>query len=90
MIIFGFRISGAHYNPAISLAFMFRRDIGHFPRPLGLAYILFQFGGAVLGALLAWLFQGTELNVDGDWSKLFQIIVAEIGASFIVVFFYLT
>jgi glycerol uptake facilitator-like aquaporin len=41
LIIFGFRISGAHYNPAISLAFMFRKDIGHFPRPLGIAYILF-------------------------------------------------
>ena len=41
LIIFGYRISGAHYNPAISLAFMFRKDIGHFPRPLGLAYIVF-------------------------------------------------
>jgi len=40
-MIFGYRISGAHYNPAISLAFMLRKDIGHFPRPLGLAYIVF-------------------------------------------------
>jgi glycerol uptake facilitator-like aquaporin len=41
LTIFGYRISGSHYNPAISLAFMFRKDIGHFPRPLGLAYIVF-------------------------------------------------
>jgi glycerol uptake facilitator-like aquaporin len=56
LTIFGYRISGSHYNPAISFAFMFRKDIGHFPRPLGLAYMLFQFGGGVLGALLSWLF----------------------------------
>jgi glycerol uptake facilitator-like aquaporin len=41
LTIFGFRISGSHYNPAITLAFMFRRDVGKFPRALGLAYILF-------------------------------------------------
>lgn len=41
LIIFGMKISGAHYNPAISLAFMFRRDIGNFPRPLAIAYIIF-------------------------------------------------
>lgn len=57
LTIFGYRISGSHYNPAISLAFMFRKDVGRFPRPLGIAYIIFQFGGGVLGGLLAWLFQ---------------------------------
>ena len=72
MIIFGYRISGAHYNPAISLAFMFRKDIGHFPRPLGIAYILFQFAGGVLGALISWLFYEQPMNVYGtDWSKIF-------------------
>lgn len=40
LTIFGFKISGSHYNPAISLAFMLRRDVGHFPRPLGIAYII--------------------------------------------------
>ena len=41
LIIFGMKISGSHYNPAISFAFMFRKDIGNFPRPLGIAYIIF-------------------------------------------------
>jgi len=41
LIIFGFRISGSHYNPAISIAFMARKDVGHFPRSLGIAYIIF-------------------------------------------------
>ncbi len=41
LILFSWKISGAHFNPAISLAFMLRKDVGKFPRPLGLAYILF-------------------------------------------------
>ena len=41
LIVFGWKISGAHYNPAISLAFMLRKDVGHFPRHLGIAYIIF-------------------------------------------------
>mmetsp|Transcript_18203 Transcript_18203/g.13242 ORF Transcript_18203/g.13242 Transcript_18203/m.13242 type:complete len:112 (-) Transcript_18203:114-449(-) len=41
LTIFGYRVSGSHYNPAVTLAFMFRKDVGRFPRMLGLAYILF-------------------------------------------------
>lgn len=56
LTIFGSKISGAHYNPAISLAYMLRKDVGNFPRLLGIAYIIFQFIGGFLGALLAWFF----------------------------------
>jgi len=38
--IFGLKISGAHYNPAITVSFMLRKDTGSFPRVLGFAYIL--------------------------------------------------
>jgi len=41
IIIFGRKLSGSHYNPAISLAFMIRKDAGKFPRFLGIAYIIF-------------------------------------------------
>jgi glycerol uptake facilitator-like aquaporin len=41
LIIFGAKISGSHYNPAVTLAFMFRKDTGRFSRPLGVAYIIF-------------------------------------------------
>lgn len=41
ILIFGYKISGSHYNPAISLAFMMRKDVGKFPRPLAIAYITF-------------------------------------------------
>ena len=40
-ILFGFRISGSHYNPAVTLACMLRKDTGTFSRPMGFAYILF-------------------------------------------------
>lgn len=41
IFIFGMRISGSHYNPAITLAFMLRKDVGRFSRVLGIAYIIF-------------------------------------------------
>lgn len=43
-------ISGAHFNPAVSLVMMWR---GHLPRSHALAYIPTQLLAAVLGALLA-------------------------------------
>ena len=56
LLIFGAKVSGSHYNPAVTLAFMFRRDTGKFSRMLGIAYILFQFIGAFFGGLLAFFF----------------------------------
>ena len=41
LLIIGIRISGAHYNPAVTFAFMVRKNTGSFTRLLGLAYILF-------------------------------------------------
>ena len=40
LLVFSARISGSHYNPAVTLAFMFRKDTGRFSRWLGLAYML--------------------------------------------------
>jgi len=54
--VFCWRISGSHFNPAISFAFMLRRDTNGLPRLVCLFYILFQILGATLGALLMdWL-----------------------------------
>lgn len=52
LIIFGWRISGSHYNPAITFAYMFRKDNKQFPKSLGLAYIGMQILGAYLASLL--------------------------------------
>lgn len=44
-------LSGAHLNPAVTLAFTLTR---HFPRREALAYVAAQLAGAVAGALLLW------------------------------------
>lgn len=43
-------ISGAHFNPAVTLAFLFKKDFGW---SLAGAYVLVQILGAVLGVLAA-------------------------------------
>ena len=66
--IFGLKISGAHYNPAVSVAFMIKRDVGSFPRILGFAYIFVQIIGAFFGALVAWflLNDGAIMQSQGN------------------------
>jgi glycerol uptake facilitator len=46
------RISGAHLNPAVTLAFA---AVGKFPLSRVPSYVLAQFLGAFLGAVLVWL-----------------------------------
>jgi glycerol uptake facilitator-like aquaporin len=58
LLVLSAKISGSHFNPAVTLAFMLRRDTGKFSRSLGIAYIIVQFAGAFFGALLGWLFVG--------------------------------
>jgi glycerol uptake facilitator-like aquaporin len=65
MTVFGLRISGAHYNPINSLAYMLRKDVGNFPRILGFAYIIAQVIGAFFGALLSWFLLVSPLKSDG-------------------------
>jgi aquaporin NIP len=55
-------LSGAHINPAVTLAFTLTR---HFPGREALAYIAAQIGGATLGALLllaVWTDQPAQLG----------------------------
>jgi glycerol uptake facilitator-like aquaporin len=54
LTIFGLKISGAHYNPCISVAYMLRKDVGSFPRILGVAYSVVQILGAFVGAMISW------------------------------------
>jgi aquaporin NIP len=49
MIYAGGHLSGAHYNPAVTVAFVIGR---HFPRRDAAAYVGAQVGGAVLAALV--------------------------------------
>lgn len=103
--IFGLKISGAHYNPAISLAFMLRKDVGSFPRILALAYIVVQICGAFIGAFIAWFLlpEAAAIESSGNITvvtsymledvtakSVIAAIIAEPLGTFFVSFFYLT
>ena len=61
LLIFSARISGSHFNPAVTLAFMLRKDTGRFSRKLGICYIIFQYAGAFLGSLISYnLFKAND------------------------------
>jgi glycerol uptake facilitator-like aquaporin len=101
VLIMGANISGSHFNPAVTLAFMFRKDNGRFRRLLGLLYIAAQFAGGIFGAVISYtLFQSqkeigiTNLNpnnwnnqVTFYWS---QGMFAEAFGSCLLIFIYLT
>lgn len=93
ILILGAKISGSHYNPAITLAFMFRKDVGRFSRVLGIAYIIFQFVGAFCGALMAFWFTSAVgfigLPFD-DASYIPATIVSETLGTLLLTFLYLT
>lgn len=97
LLIFSARISGSHFNPAITLAFMFRRDTGRFSRLLGLLYFAAQYAGALFGAIISYnLFQANEkqplsvrYNAEGD-NLLVQAMVLEMVGAMLITFLYLT
>jgi len=65
LLILSARISGSHYNPIITLAFMLRRDAGQFNRWLGILYMLAQLAGAFLGCIfIFYCFQSSESRND--------------------------
>ena len=72
ILIFG-SISGAHFNPAVTFAFLLRREIG---KPDAAAYVTVQVGGGVAGVLVAHLMfdepllmlGGTERTGIGQWT----------------------
>lgn len=80
-------IGGAHFNPAVTLVMLLRRDI---PWSQGTAYVVAQVTGALLGSALAhWLFTAT-VPVISDMERIGpQTFVAEIiataGLLFIIV-----
>jgi len=41
LLILSARISGSHYNPIVTLAFMLRKDAGQFNKWLGVLYMFF-------------------------------------------------
>jgi len=72
---------------------MLRRDAGQFNKWLGILYMVFQAGGAICGALLAFYFfdcSSAKLTLIGPPYYYVQVMVSEALGSFILVLAYLT
>lgn len=84
------KISGAHYNPAVTIACMFRKNVGKFSRWLGVAYMVCQCVGMLSGALLAfmWTTSGGFLTIRED-KFVFQAMVIEAAGSFFFITIFL-
>jgi glycerol uptake facilitator-like aquaporin len=61
ILIFG-PVSGAHFNPAVTLVFLLRREMGP---GLALAYLIVQIVGALVGVLAAHAMFGLPLYQEG-------------------------
>ena len=60
-IMFAARISGSHFNPIITLSYMFGNvKQGKFDRILGLLYIVAQLAGAFLGCIFCGIFTANK------------------------------
>ncbi|CAI2378916.1 unnamed protein product [Moneuplotes crassus] len=90
ILALSYNITGGHFNPAVTITFMLRKDKGKFNWPLGFAYIIVQFIGAFCGALLAfmWTQEGGNIVIS-DIKYTFQAILSEIFASFLFIFMFL-
>ena len=62
VMVFGF-MSGAHFNPAVTLAFLVA---GITPAYLVLPYIASQMAGGFIGAILTYVFYRSHFNVTED------------------------
>jgi aquaporin Z len=81
MIYAGGHISGAHYNPAVSIAMLIRRKLTVADLP---GYILAQLAGAALaGVLVSYCFGQTgTANCDAGIENLTQALLAEFISTF--------
>lgn len=76
LIYTGFELSGAHYNPAVTLTFYLRN---RFTSPDFLCYVVAQFVGGFSGALLAKCVSGIVVSLQiSPGYTLFNALVAEL------------
>lgn len=86
MIYAGGHISGAHYNPAVTIAMLIRKKISAAELP---GYFIAQFlGAAIAGALIYYVFerQGVNFICDGFPAGALKTALAEIIGTFALAF----
>ena len=82
MVYMGGHISGAHYNPAVSIAMIIR---GLLSVKEAIKYILSQLGGALLAAYLVSFLTGDIMKVAAGEYSVSQILVVEAIFTFALV-----
>ena len=87
--VFIWKLSGSHFNPAVTLACMVRRT-ERMPAVLGIAYIVVQILGAYLGALTVnfWLLGMPILEYFDDF--IMRSLVQELLSTFVFITFFLS
>ena len=83
LVYMGAHISGAHYNPAVSLAMLISKKLS--PKELGF-YIFYQLLGAVFATYTLYFLGNEDFSVVSNTSDISQFIVAEILFTFLLVF----
>jgi glycerol uptake facilitator-like aquaporin len=76
-------ISGAHFNPAVTLAAVV---LGHLPRSRAVAYVAAQLTGAVLGVMTAnAMFGLAAVNMSGRSRSGLTLAASEVAATLVLV-----
>ena len=88
--IFMWKISGSHFNPAISFAYLFRRDESKMEWKMVLAYCVAQTLGAFVGALLVNFYTFDMIELTYMNSFFLRALVQELLCTFMYVFFFMT
>jgi len=88
--IFFWKISGSHFNPAVTFAYMFRKDDRKMGWKIALAYMVSQFIGAYVGALLLNFYTFNLPQLEFNDSFIMRALIQELLCSFIFVFFFMT
>ena len=71
LVYMGAHISGAHYNPAVSLAMMINKKLS--PKELGF-YILYQLLGAVFATYALYFLGNEDFSVVSNTSDISQFL----------------
>ena len=88
LIYLGFHSSGAHYNPIVTLAMLFRKEISLLD---SINYIIFQILGAVLAGSAVFFLTSVTMEVQTNLSAtVYQILGYEVLFTYLYVYAFLT
>ena len=87
LIYMGFHISGAHYNPVVTLAMLYRREITLYD---SINYMIFQLIGAIFAGLVVFFLTSNPMEVQPNLSAgIYQILTLEILFTYLYVYVFL-